>query len=194
MCRYHIPRAFLKPTKNLVVVFEEAGGIPHNITILTVNRDTICTFLRETTPPSVHQFERKDNQLRPIVDDLKVGARLECPPGKVMQRVEFASFGDPVGACGMYSQGKCHSPNSQKVVEEVTYTWIMCFLCVCARLFERHYKLVFFFSSIVWERVPALFHSRGKLTIKRSKILAQKHSRCWLPKHCVSPHPRERYR
>nr|XP_017217998.1 PREDICTED: beta-galactosidase 13-like [Daucus carota subsp. sativus] len=115
---YHIPRAFLKPTKNLVVVFEEAGGIPHNITILTVNRDTICTFLRETTPPSVHQFERKDNQLRPIVDDLKVGARLECPPGKVMQRVEFASFGDPVGACGMYSQGKCHSPNSQKVVEE----------------------------------------------------------------------------
>lgn len=110
----------MKPMKNLVVIFEEAGGIPHDITIVTVNRDTICTLLSEITPPSVHAFERKENQLRPIVDELKAGARLNCPAGKVIVKVEFASFGDPVGACGMYSLGKCHSPSSQKVVEEVT--------------------------------------------------------------------------
>lgn len=102
-----------------MVVFEEAGGIPHNITILTVNRDTICTFLSESTPPSVHSYERKGNQLRLLDDGSKGGAQLHCPKGKVVDRVEFASFGDPIGACGMYSLGKCHSPNSQKVVEEV---------------------------------------------------------------------------
>lgn len=101
------------------MVFEEVGGIPHNITILTVNRDRICSLLSEITPPSVRSWERKENQLRPLVEDLKAGARLICPDRKVIEKVEFASFGDPVGACGMYSQGKCHAPNSQKVVEEV---------------------------------------------------------------------------
>ncbi|KAK1370335.1 Beta-galactosidase [Heracleum sosnowskyi] len=115
---YHIPRAFLKPEKNLVVIFEEAGGIPHNITILTVNRDTICTLVSEVTPPSVLSFERKENQLRSIVDGVKDGAQLQCPAGKVIEKVEFASFGDPIGACGMYSLGKCHYPNTQIVVEE----------------------------------------------------------------------------
>ncbi|KAF1002122.1 hypothetical protein AG4045_016362 [Apium graveolens] len=33
--RYHIPRSLLNAQKNLVVVFEEVGGNPHNITILT---------------------------------------------------------------------------------------------------------------------------------------------------------------
>ncbi|WOH03682.1 hypothetical protein DCAR_0623081 [Daucus carota subsp. sativus] len=123
---YHIPRAFLNQKKNLVVVFEEVGGIPHDITILTVNRDTICSLLSEITPPSVRSWERKDNQLRPVVEDMKVGARLICPDGKVMEKVEFASFGDPIGACGMFSQGKCHATNSHKVVEERCLGKITC--------------------------------------------------------------------
>lgn len=147
MCRYHIPRAFLNQKKNLVVVFEEVGGIPHDITILTVNRDTICSLLSEITPPSVRSWERKDNQLRPVVEDMKVGARLICPDGKVMEKVEFASFGDPIGACGMFSQGKCHATNSHKVVEEVR-------LQICARLFahkcSNFCSHLFIFTALSW--------------------------------------------
>lgn len=93
--------------------------MPENITIMLVNRDVTCSYISEITPPSVRSWERKENTLRPLVDELKSGARLLCPEGKVIEKVEFASFGDPFGACGMYSLGSCNSPNSQKVVEEV---------------------------------------------------------------------------
>ncbi|XP_074325969.1 beta-galactosidase 13-like [Apium graveolens] len=117
---YHIPREFLKPKKNLLVVFEEVGGKPENITIMTVNRDTICSLISEVTPPSVKSWERKENELRKVllVEDMKAGARLTCPDDKVIVDVEFASFGDPIGACGMFSLGTCHSPNSMSVVLE----------------------------------------------------------------------------
>uniref|UniRef100_A0A5B7B076 Beta-galactosidase n=1 Tax=Davidia involucrata TaxID=16924 RepID=A0A5B7B076_DAVIN len=115
---YHIPRAFLKPKNNLLVVFEETGGNPGGIEVLIVNRDTICSFITEYHPPNVRSWERKEEQFRPVVDEVKSGAHLTCPEGKVMKVVEFASFGDPYGACGAYSLGKCTSPNSQKVVEQ----------------------------------------------------------------------------
>ncbi|KAL8156741.1 hypothetical protein AgCh_001734 [Apium graveolens] len=70
------------------------------------------------TSPSVHSYERKSNQLRLLDDGLKEGAQLHCPTGKVIEKVEFASFGDPIGACRLYSLGKCHSPISQQVVEQ----------------------------------------------------------------------------
>lgn len=123
--RYHIPREFLKPKKNLLVVFEEVGGKPENITIMTVNRDTICSLISEVTPPSVKSWERKENELRKVllVEDMKTGAHLTCPDDKVIVDVEFASFGDPIGACGMFSLGTCHSPNSMSVVLEVIHIY-----------------------------------------------------------------------
>lgn len=33
-CRYHVPRSWLKPTQNLLVVFEELGGDPSKIHLL----------------------------------------------------------------------------------------------------------------------------------------------------------------
>ncbi|KAL8104493.1 hypothetical protein AgCh_028638 [Apium graveolens] len=70
------------------------------------------------TSPSVHSYERKSNKLWLLDDGLKEGAQLHCPAGKVIEKVEFASFGDPIGACGLYSLGNCHSPISQQVVEQ----------------------------------------------------------------------------
>ncbi|KAJ7944137.1 Beta-galactosidase [Quillaja saponaria] len=55
---YHIPRAFIKPTKNLMVVLEEIGGDPYRIKLLTVNRDTICGYLTEYDPPNVKSWKR----------------------------------------------------------------------------------------------------------------------------------------
>ncbi|KAL2476996.1 Beta-galactosidase 13 [Forsythia ovata] len=116
---YHIPRAFLKPKNNFLVVFEETGGNPEQIEILTVNRDTICSAISEDHPPHVRSWERKDKQFRAVVNPVKTGAHLTCPDNKVITVVEFASFGDPDGACGSFYLGKCVSPIARKVAEQL---------------------------------------------------------------------------
>lgn len=118
MFRYHIPRAFLKPRGNLIVVFEETGGNPDKIEIQTVNRDTICSIITDFHQAPVKAFERKNNQFRSIGNPVKAGF-LNCPEGKVMDKIEFASFGDAEGACGAFLFGKCESPKVYKVIEQV---------------------------------------------------------------------------
>ncbi|KAK4424055.1 Beta-galactosidase 13 [Sesamum alatum] len=115
---YHVPRAFLKPKNNLLVVFEETGGNPEKIDILTVNRDTICSIITENHPPSVNSWERKGNELRPLVKLVRE-AELSCPDKKVITKVEFVGFGEVDGACGAFKPGKCHSTKALKDVESL---------------------------------------------------------------------------
>uniref|UniRef100_M1A6P4 Beta-galactosidase n=1 Tax=Solanum tuberosum TaxID=4113 RepID=M1A6P4_SOLTU len=115
---YHVPRAFLKPNNNLLVVFEETGGHPAKIEIVTVNRDTICSMITEYHPPNVKNFESSGSKFCPVVEDLKAGAHLTCPDDNVIEKVEFASYGDPDGACGNFTMGTCTSQNSIKVAEK----------------------------------------------------------------------------
>lgn len=113
-----MPRSFLKPSENFLVVFDEEGGNPEKIEILTVNRDTICSLIQEDHPPHVKSWERKDSELKPIVEDAKPGAHLRCSNFKKMTAIEFASFGDPTGSCGRFQRGKCNSTLVQQVVEK----------------------------------------------------------------------------
>lgn len=99
-------------------MFEETGGNPEKIEVLTVNRDTICSVITEYHPPNVKTWERKDNQFRAIFDPVKT-AHLACPDDKIISKVEFVSFGEAEGACGVFRPGKCDSPKAHKVVEEV---------------------------------------------------------------------------
>ncbi|KAG5624776.1 hypothetical protein H5410_009994, partial [Solanum commersonii] len=115
---YHVPRAFLKPNTNLLVVCEETGGHPAKIEIVTVNRDTICSMITEYHPPNVKIFESSGSKFCPVVEDLKAGAHLTCPDDNVIEKVEFASYGDPDGACGNFTMGTCTSQNSIKVAEK----------------------------------------------------------------------------
>lgn len=118
--RYHIPRSFIKPSENLLVILEEENFTPEKVEILVVNRDTICSFITQYHPPNVKSWERKDKQFRAVVDDVKTGAHLRCPINKKMATIEFASFGDPSGVCGNYEHGKCHSSSeTKKLVEQV---------------------------------------------------------------------------
>lgn len=117
--RYHIPRAFLKPKGNLLTIFEETGGDPREIKIMTVNRDTICSNIYESHAPSVRSWKRTDNKMRPTVDPVSSAAHLSCPDNKVFKVVEFASFGNPYGDCGSFSHGNCTSPDIQQVVEKL---------------------------------------------------------------------------
>lgn len=108
----------MKPTGNLLVVFEETGGDPREIKILTVNRDTICSFISDYHPPQVKSWERTGNQMRTTVDNLASAAHLSCPGDKVIKVVEFASYGDPYGGCGSFIQGNCTAPDTVKLVEK----------------------------------------------------------------------------
>ncbi|KAE8668321.1 Beta-galactosidase 11 [Hibiscus syriacus] len=116
---YHIPRTFLKPSKNLIVIFEEDGGNPKDVEIVLIDRDTVCSSVTENHPPSPRLYEIKNGNLRAKTDDLEPKADIKCPNEKKIVAVEFASFGDPFGSCGSYSIGNCTSPNSKQVVEKL---------------------------------------------------------------------------
>ncbi|RVW38626.1 Beta-galactosidase 13 [Vitis vinifera] len=115
---YHVPRAWLKPSDNLLVIFEETGGNPEEIEIELVNRDTICSIVTEYHPPHVKSWQRHDSKIRAVVDEVKPKGHLKCPNYKVIVKVDFASFGNPLGACGDFEMGNCTAPNSKKVVEQ----------------------------------------------------------------------------
>lgn len=118
--RYHVPRSFLKPTNNLLVIFEETGGKPEKIRFTNVDRDTICSYVTEFHPPPIDSWEIKDDKIQAVAEVMKPHSQLKCPEDKVITLVEFASFGDPEGVCGHYTPGKCDYQNSKSVVEKVS--------------------------------------------------------------------------
>ena len=115
---YHIPRAWVKPKGNLLLVLEEESANPKDIEILNVDRDTICSSVSENHPRSVREFSRKKKQLTSVGDDEKPKATVKCPNHKKIVTVEFASFGDPVGPCGGFVLGNCNAAASKQVVEQ----------------------------------------------------------------------------
>ncbi|CAA6663225.1 unnamed protein product [Spirodela intermedia] len=94
---YHIPRSFMKPSGNLMVVLEETGGNPEGIAVVTVRRDNICAI---------------------VTGDVKPKARLRCADSKIIRSIAFVSFGNPTGSCGQLAAGSCHSPAAMAVVEK----------------------------------------------------------------------------
>ncbi|KAL2937121.1 Beta-galactosidase 14 [Bienertia sinuspersici] len=118
---YHIPRSYLKPKDNFLVIFDEAGGNIDTVQIETVNRDVVCSYITEDMPPSVMSWKRDAHDAIVTVGDEepKTKAILKCPKHKVISHVEFASFGNSRGVCGFFLLGTCNSPNTQKIVEQV---------------------------------------------------------------------------
>ncbi|KAK8964895.1 Beta-galactosidase 11 [Platanthera guangdongensis] len=127
---YHVPREFLKPTKNLLVILEESGGNPNGIQILTVRRDDICTFVSEYHPGVINSWSRKEGQIRSDAEDVRPEAHLKCPGNKIIAAVTFASFGNPAGVCGNYTVGSCHAPHTHSVVKKVCLGKTACVLPV----------------------------------------------------------------
>jgi hypothetical protein len=76
--RYHIPRSFIKPSENLIVVLEEEKGNPNEMEILLVRRHTICSFITKYHPPHVRSWQRKDSKIRPVFDVVKPAAHQTC--------------------------------------------------------------------------------------------------------------------
>ncbi|PUZ65878.1 hypothetical protein GQ55_3G260700 [Panicum hallii var. hallii] len=98
---YHIPRQFLNPQDNVLVLFEEMGGDPQQITVNTVSITRVCGHVNELSASSLHS---QDNE--PAVD-------ISCQEGKQISAIEFASYGNPVGDCTSYGIGSCHAGSSE---------------------------------------------------------------------------------
>lgn len=111
---YHVPRSWLYPRGNLLVVFEEWGGNPDGISLVKREIESVCADMYEWQPTLMNykmQASGKVNKpLRPKV-------HLSCAPGQKMTSIKFASFGTPKGVCGSYTEGSCHAHNSYDAFE-----------------------------------------------------------------------------
>ncbi|KAG5544470.1 hypothetical protein RHGRI_017031 [Rhododendron griersonianum] len=125
---YNVPRSFLKPVGNLLVLLDEEYGNPLDIVIGTTRITKVCGHVSDSHPPSVtswkghYRFSKKHEKYqgrRPKV-------RLYCPRKTKISRITFASFGTPSGDCGSYAIGSCHSSNSRAIVEKVSFHLIIC--------------------------------------------------------------------
>ncbi|KAL3632917.1 hypothetical protein CASFOL_025901 [Castilleja foliolosa] len=111
---YHVPRSWLYPSGNLLVVFEEWGGNPYGITLVKREVASVCADIYEWQPTLVNwQLQASGKVTKP----LRPKAHLSCAPGQKISSIKFASFGTPQGQCGNFLQGSCHGFHSYDVFD-----------------------------------------------------------------------------
>ncbi|KAK6153598.1 hypothetical protein DH2020_013237 [Rehmannia glutinosa] len=109
---YHVPRSWLYPTGNLLVVFEEWGGNPYGITLAKREVASVCADIYEWQPTLVNwQMQASGKVSKP----LRPKAHLSCAAGQKISSIKFASFGTPQGVCGNFREGSCHAFHSYDV-------------------------------------------------------------------------------
>ena len=106
--RYHVPRSWIKPSGNTLVLLEEMGGDPTKISFATKHTGSnLCLKVSESHPAPVDTWtsdSKFSNRTSPAVLSLK------CPVStQVISSIRFASFGTPTGSCGSFSHGRCNS-------------------------------------------------------------------------------------
>ncbi|MQL82322.1 hypothetical protein Taro_014801 [Colocasia esculenta] len=112
---YHVPRSFLRPNGNTLVLFEEMGGDPRQTSFATRQLGSLCSHVSELHPSPVSMLSTEASAGR------RSGAvlQLECPrPDQVISSIKFASYGTPQGTCGAFNHGACSSQNALAVVKE----------------------------------------------------------------------------
>ncbi|KAK6938877.1 Beta-galactosidase, beta-sandwich domain, partial [Dillenia turbinata] len=119
---YHVPRSWLKPTQNLLVIFEELGGDVSKISLLK-RSVTLPTRLVTTVCADVFEYRQTtENHNAGDSGESEASAppkaHLECAPGQSISRIKFASFGTPRGTCQNFQKGTCHAPDSRAILEK----------------------------------------------------------------------------
>ncbi|KAJ1398976.1 Glycoside hydrolase, family 35 [Sesbania bispinosa] len=134
---YHIPRAYLNPEDNLLVILEEEKANPGQIEILNVDRDTVCSFVSENYPPNVNSWVAKGGQFLANGNTPKTEASVRCGFGKKIVAVEFASFGNPSGYCGKFVMGNCDAAATKKIVEQQCLGKDSCSVVLNRKVFNK---------------------------------------------------------
>ncbi|XP_021716437.1 beta-galactosidase 1-like [Chenopodium quinoa] len=129
---YHVPRSWLKPAGNLMVVFEEMGGDPNWISLMKKETSSICSEMNEWQPNLVNWHLKSSGR---IDKPLRPKAHLWCTPGQKISSIKFASFGTPEGSCGNFNQGSCHAHKSYDIFERECIGQAGCAITVEPELF-----------------------------------------------------------
>ncbi|KAJ8761476.1 hypothetical protein K2173_001609 [Erythroxylum novogranatense] len=101
---YHIPRTWVHPGQNLLVLHEELGGDPSKISVLTRTGQEICSIVSEDDPPPADSWKPNMEYMFQSPE-----VQLSCEQGWHITSINFASFGTPQGSCGSLKTGDCHS-------------------------------------------------------------------------------------
>ncbi|XP_024362300.1 beta-galactosidase 9 [Physcomitrium patens] len=113
---YHIPRAWLQLSNNLLVLFEEIGGDVSKVSLVTRSAPAVCTHVHESQPPPVLFWPA--NSSMDAMSSRSGEAVLECIAGQHIRHIKFASFGNPKGSCGNFQRGTCHAMKSLEVARK----------------------------------------------------------------------------
>ncbi|KAK6138071.1 hypothetical protein DH2020_028186 [Rehmannia glutinosa] len=118
---YHVPRSWLKPSANVLVLFEEMGGDPTQISLATRETKNICAHISEIHPIPLDMWTSDEETRKRAGPTMS----LSCPfPNQIISEIKFASFGTPHGTCGSFSHGRCSSEKALSIVQKkVSYQW-----------------------------------------------------------------------
>ncbi|KAL3640919.1 hypothetical protein CASFOL_015887 [Castilleja foliolosa] len=125
---YHVPRSWLQPTRNLIVVFEELGGDASKIDLVKRMTSGVCANAFEHNPTVANYQVEGTTSKQKMLHQAKV--HLRCGPGQSISAIKFASFGNPRGTCGSFQLGNCHAQNSQAIIEKMCVGKESCKLAV----------------------------------------------------------------
>ncbi|KAK6936028.1 Glycoside hydrolase 35, catalytic domain [Dillenia turbinata] len=129
---YHVPRSWLQPSGNTLVLFEESGGDPTQISFATREVASLCSHVSESQPLPVDLWTADTETRRKSRPTLL----LECPsPHQVISSIRFASFGTPHGTCGRFNHGKCDSAKALTIVQKACIGLKSCSLSVSVDTF-----------------------------------------------------------
>ncbi|KAI6681966.1 hypothetical protein NL676_035847 [Syzygium grande] len=128
---YHVPRSWLNPTGNLLVVFEEWGGEPTGICLVKRMTGSVCADIFDGQP-TLKKWRSvssgKTNNTYPK-------AHLMCPPGQKISEIKFASYGLSQGTCGNYREGRCHAHKSYDALQKNCIGKQLCSVTVAPEVF-----------------------------------------------------------
>ncbi|KAJ0238888.1 Beta-galactosidase 8 [Hirschfeldia incana] len=130
---YHVPRSWIKPSGNTLVLLEEMGGDPRKISFaMKQTGSNLCLKVSQSHPAPVDTWtsdSKISNRTRPVLS-------LTCPvPTQAISSINFASFGTPTGSCGSFSHGRCSSARSLSVVQKACVGSRSCKVEVSTRVF-----------------------------------------------------------
>ncbi|XP_020592351.1 beta-galactosidase 6 [Phalaenopsis equestris] len=130
---YHLPRSMVQSGSNTMVLFEEIGGNPEQISFAIKQVKSICGYVSESHPaPLVESelpFQKTTMNSTPLL-------KLECPyPNQLISSINFASFGTPSGECGGFSHGQCSSDRALDVVKKECLGLKSCSISVSPNVF-----------------------------------------------------------
>ncbi|XP_015892444.3 beta-galactosidase 5-like [Ziziphus jujuba] len=110
---YHVPRSWLKPSQNLLVIFEELGGDASKVALVKRSVTTVCAKVSDQHPSNWHNesISQEEELMKPMLS-------LHCTDGYSISAIKFASFGTPSGSCGNFQHGTCHAPGSRAALEK----------------------------------------------------------------------------